>query len=802
MLLATLFDGMRKAEGVRFRDRGSGRRRGGFAIVLCPVLVLFAAACGDGGDGTTARQTIQLDLLEARGSLAVGQSIDATLTVTDPTLQVGGTGRGVAWEMAVDSGQQVQVDMMSDAFNPFLYVLGPGMASPLADDDGGGVQDASLCFRAPAAGTYRVVAAAVGDGAGDYSVSALDGCDGIPARFRQLEPRGALAVGRSITATLTDMDFPIRSAQNRRAVAWELEMDSGQQVQVELTSDAFDPFLYIVGPGMPSPLEDDDGGEELDARLCLRAPDAATYRIIASGPEGGGIGDYSLSALDGCFATARLGQLDSRGLLAVGQSIAATLADPVPPLDGRHPEAWEIQVDSGQQVQIEVMSDEFDPYLYVVGPGMAFALTDDDGGSGRDARLCFDAPDSNTYRIVAAALDGEAGDPFLVSAREGCGGTSARPDLLNIRGGLAVGQSITATLSDTDLLVDPVRGVAVTEAGRLVVDGPRAVGWEIRVERGREVQIDMTSDAFDPLLNVVGPGMASLAGDDDGGVLTDAHLCFTAPEEGSYTVVAAARSAGVGAYSLSARGGCDGIPARLRPLMVRGSLAVGRSTAATLTDDDLQVSLGHFAAGWEIQAERGQTVQIDMMSDAFDPFFYMVGPGMPSLYSEDAGGDASLCVRAPDSGGYRIVAAADGEARTLGDYWLSARDGCGDIPARLNLLEPRGTLTVGQSMDDALTTADFSVEPDRIRRSGAWELELRRGQEVQIEMVSEALNPFLYLVGPGMAGPVMDDDGGLGWNARLCFRALDSGTHKVVAAALDGGVGNYVLTALAGCPIG
>lgn len=777
-------------------------------IVLCMLFAPFAAACGDGtGDRRTTgtdRPTMdtQLDSLETRGSLAVGQSIDATLTVTDPTFQVGGTRRGVAWEMAVDSGQQVQVDMMSDAFNPFLYILGPGMASTLTDDNGGGLQDASLCFRAPGAGAYRVVTAAVGSGTGDYSVSALDGCDGIPGRFRQLEPRGALVVGQSVTATLTDTDFPIQSAQNRRAVAWDLDMESGQQVQVELESEAFDPFLYIVGPGMPGPLEDDDSGEGLGARLCLRAPDSGTYRIIASGPEGGGIGDYSVSALDGCLTAARLNQLDSRGTLAIGQSVAATIESTVPPVDGRQAEAWQIQADSGQQVQVELMSDAFDPYLYILGPGMAYSLTDDDGGSGADARICFQAPESNTYRVVAAARDGGVGDYYLLSARHGCGGTSARPGLLNIRGVLDLDESITATLGASDLLVDPVRGVALTDADRLVVDGPRAVGWEIWLGGGSDVQIDMMSDAFDPFLNILDSGMTSLMTDDDGGISMDAHLCFRAADSALHKVVAAARGGGVGTYSLSAREGCDGIPARLRPLEPRGALAFDRLISATLTDDDLGAGLGHFAAGWNVRLERGREVRIDMMSDAFDPFFYIVGPGMASRYSDDDGGDAGLCVRAPESGTYRVVAAADADADRVGDYRLLARAGCDGIPARLAGVEARGVLGIGESVDDVLTTADFSIEPGGNRRGGAWELELRRGQEVLIEMVSEALNPFLYIVGPGMAGPLTDDDGGLGWNARLCFRARDSGAHKVVAAALDGGVGDYALSVLDGCPVG
>ena len=774
-----------------------GRKAGSWRRLETTLLVaLFAAACGDGAD-----REASIDLLETRGTLVMGQSVAAVLTVTDLVVEVEGDPvRASAWEVRVDSGQQVQVDMMSDAFDSHLFIAGPGIPVPLADDDGGVGRDARLCFRAPVAGSYRVVAAALGE-VGDYSLSALDGCDGIPARFRQLEARGSLVVGQRIGAALTPTDPVIDADETRRAAAWEIRVDRGQQVQIEMTSAAFDPYLYVVGPGMASPLAADDGGEELDARLCLRAAEAGTYRVIASGFEAGGVGDYSLVALDGCFGTARLNQLEALGTLRVGQSLAATLADTTSPVDGRHPVAWEIPVDSGRQVQIELMSDAFDPYLYIMGSGLAFALTDDDGGSGQDARICFSAPETDTYRVVAAALDGRMGDYYVLSARDACGGTSARPGLLNARDTLVAGQTMTGTLAETDLLIDRARAAAVTEAGRLAVDGPRAAGWAMQVERGQSIQVDMTSDAFDPVLYILDPGRELLLTDDDGGLQFDAHLCLGVEYAGTYTVVAGALDGGVGGYSLSARDGCDGIPARLRQLETRGALALGRPVAATLTNADSRVIPGQFAAGWELPVGRGQEVQIDMVSDAFDPAFFVAGPGIESQYGNSDGGAARLCFTAPEAGTYRVVAAVPLEGGA-GDYWLGATDGCDGVSARLRLLETRGTLAVGRQVRGALTGDGFSVERGRNRRAAAWGMRLRAGQEVQIEMTSDALDPFLYIVGPGMAGPRTDNDGGLGLNARLCFRAPESGTYRVVAAAGDGETGDYSLSTLDGCPVG
>ena len=75
-------------------------------------------------------------------------------------------------------------------------------------------------------------------------------------------------------------------------------------------------------------------------------------------------------------------------------------------------EAWKIQGNRGQCVQITMRSDEFDSMLelYAVHPvtgEMELLERNDDGGEGLDARIQGRLPTAGTYYVVASAADGE-----------------------------------------------------------------------------------------------------------------------------------------------------------------------------------------------------------------------------------------------------------------------------------------------------------------------------------------------------------------------------------------------------------
>ena len=72
--------------------------------------------------------------------------------------------------------------------------------------------------------------------------------------------------------------------------AWAL---AGDSVRIDLTSDDFDSYLFVAGPGLEEPLTDDDGGEGLNSHIGISFPANGVYFVVASS-LGGEVGAYRL----------------------------------------------------------------------------------------------------------------------------------------------------------------------------------------------------------------------------------------------------------------------------------------------------------------------------------------------------------------------------------------------------------------------------------------------------------------------------------------------------------------------------
>ena len=77
--------------------------------------------------------------------------------------------------------------------------------------------------------------------------------------------------------------------------AWAYEALAGEVVTFELMSDDFYAYLFVAGPGFTEPLENDDGGQDLNSRLDISFPESGIYRVIASS-LGRSTGSYTLRA--------------------------------------------------------------------------------------------------------------------------------------------------------------------------------------------------------------------------------------------------------------------------------------------------------------------------------------------------------------------------------------------------------------------------------------------------------------------------------------------------------------------------
>lgn len=257
-----------------------------------------------------------------------------------------------------------------------------------------------------------------------------------PPVLSLLNPTRTLSVNQAEvdTLTLTDFLLPI----GHRVTAWRIALPSAGTYQLDLRSTDFDPYLYVFG-GTRSPLlepdphpyalADDDGGEGLDARLCVSFRDDEASVVVAARNEG--LGRYSLSLtrrdctmstgseLDTFFqsSTADLAAIPISGdrYLQVGREISTTLGQNDTMLNQRRVQSWLLHKVDGQRLSIMVDSDDFDAYLAVLSPARQLVF-DDDGGVGTNARLDLAAHTNGEYRIFVTSWSPDAIGSFQLRA--------------------------------------------------------------------------------------------------------------------------------------------------------------------------------------------------------------------------------------------------------------------------------------------------------------------------------------------------------------------------------------------------
>lgn len=485
-----------------------------------------------------------------------------------------------AWTLMLERGQNVTVDLLSNEFDSFLMVAGPGIEGVMTDDDGGGACNARLSWTAAESGEFRVVVNTIGEGntgefllrATEYAGPVAEGeCGGAGFPGGEEDIAGLpvegrmLMVGQEATGHLSDVDH--RGSDGAYMQAWGLAMSAGQRVTVDLVSHDFDSYLWVGGPGMET-VTDDDGGGACHSRVTFSAPADGLYRVVASTLSEGETGSFVLRVStvpppvveEECgggmpgefFGDIDLTQYPIEGrMLLMGQDAAGSLSssDRTGP-DGAYMQAWGLALSAGQEATVDLLSDDFDAFLWVGGPGLD-NLSDDDGAGACHSRVTFTAPQDGLYRVVASTLsEGETGSfvlrvtpqPGPVST-EACGGEGFEGTDIDLA---------LLPVGDRRLSMGSKASGRLTSADTTSSDGSYMQAWGLVMSAGETATVDLISGEFDAYLWIAGPGLEGSLSDDDGGGACNSRITFTAPTDGIYRVVVNSVSAGAtGSFRLT-----------------------------------------------------------------------------------------------------------------------------------------------------------------------------------------------------------------------------------------------------------
>lgn len=264
----------------------------------------------------------------------------------------------------------------------------------------------------------------------DFLVAVRNGSAPLVAQqspFMQGTDRPAQKItlnGEPIQGQLT-RNSAVLPADNSYYDAYSFEGRSGQRVSIEMNSASIDSYLILLSPQGRDLFQDDDSGGNRDAKLVFTLPEDGMYTVLANSYGSRETGSYDLRVAEAA-GNSRSAALPVSGTqqttfgLPMRESGVLGPDSPIFERDGSRYEEFAFEGTAGQRVNISLSSQEFDPFLILVGPdGEVFEYNDDISPSSLNAGLSVTLPATGRYLVVANALDSSGLGRFTldVSAR-------------------------------------------------------------------------------------------------------------------------------------------------------------------------------------------------------------------------------------------------------------------------------------------------------------------------------------------------------------------------------------------------
>lgn len=484
------------------------------------------------------------------------------------------------------------------------------------------------------------------------------------------------------------------------AVEYVLQLTTGDAVTVNLTSDDFDPVLSVEDPAGEVIAENDDfEGSFEESQVTFTAEVDGAYMVLVNSFLGNPEGDFTLAvttasqaAGEGAEEETPIPLLTVQSELRVGDSLEVTVNE--------EDVFYTLALQEGQEVTVNLTSEDFDTYLTVFQPdGEIVAFNDDFEGSRQRSQVTFVAPVSGEYEVAVEAFVGFPSGTFTLAVSgdevsEVPAATTEDPEFV------AIGDELTIIAEQSDL------------------------EYELTVQEASEITIDLRSESFDTTLTVLdAEGKEVAANDDFLGSTSQSQVTFPAEAGMTYTVV-------VGSFIGEPTGEFT-----LRVVDADGTVAVANDESIQVGEtleipNPNQETLSVFMEVAEEQLLSIGVTALDGTSDLVLTVFGETGQEITS--NDDDGGNLNPLVRS--------------QLFAPGTYELSIRTFGGtpivtDVQVSVNELE---VLTANNEPTTFTLSNDTSVEVL------IYELEAETRYEIIVESVDVLTNTlFVEITAPG-----------------------------------------------------
>jgi len=234
--------------------------------------------------------------------LPIGSRQSSALDAGDPTLDDGS--HVELWALELQAGQQVTVTMRSGDFDTVLLMMQTDNPQVSAENDDfeDGSTDSRITFRAPATGTYALLANSFDGGeTGNYTIEATIGggaSGGGAGGLGELMGGGSgstLSYGQTISGELTAGDRTLEDGS--KFDAYTFSGNAGDRIVITMNSGDFDTYLSLRSANGEEAIasNDDRADGDTDSEISVTLPATGTFTIWANAFEPGTLGSYRLT---------------------------------------------------------------------------------------------------------------------------------------------------------------------------------------------------------------------------------------------------------------------------------------------------------------------------------------------------------------------------------------------------------------------------------------------------------------------------------------------------------------------------
>ena len=298
-------------------------------------------------------------------------------------------------------GQSNGAGTLAHTYLRGVYDSHGNLVGDTTDAGSGFFRNSRVFVRATENAIYYVAADAKHYDLGTYRLSVTDAV-AADAQTAGTDTSGTVPVGGSVT---DEIDYP----NERDWFAVTLVAGTTYRIDLEGQSNGagtlYDPYLHGVYDSHGNLIGDttaDDGGSGRNSRVLFTATEGGIH-YVSAGADGSGTGTYRLSVTD---VDAQTAGTDTSGTVSVGGSVT----EEIDFADDRDWFAVTLVAGTTYRIDLEgtptgagTLSDPYLRGVYNSQGNLIGGTTDDDGGSGRNSRVLYEATEDGIHYVSAGA---------------------------------------------------------------------------------------------------------------------------------------------------------------------------------------------------------------------------------------------------------------------------------------------------------------------------------------------------------------------------------------------------------------